>query len=302
MVTMNPAHAKHWTSKEFLTDPRFPSLDFPDWHLETYRIPYGENATNLSDSQRQGVKAAFARNDALAARFIRGQTAYVYVGEAVTPEYNEQLHKSGYDFEVIPGALGFIGLDGGLHPAALVGQVSPRGHLLFMDSFVGDNIGMTQLVDNWLYPIITDKYKKVSQWRMIGDPMLAKRDDSDSSRSPLKVLQENLKIGFEPGPVLWPPRREAIKQALTMLVDGSPKVQISASEEYLSEALAGGWHYAKSNSGEVLTDSPVKDRHSHPGDCFAYITAVLLGIVEQQARLRELKSRHVHKPNWRKYA
>ena len=301
-VTMNPAHVRHWTSIEFLTNPRFPNKDFPGWRLETYRIPYGENVSNLSDHQRQGVKAAFSRNEALATRFIKGQTAYVYVGEAVTPEYNESIHKSGYDFEVIPGALGFLGLDGGLHPAAIIGQVSPTGHLLFMDSYVGENIGMTQLVDNWLSPMVTDKYKKVVAWRMIGDPMLVKRDDSDSSRRPLKLLEEKLKIRFEPGPVLWQPRREACKQALTMLVDGSPKVQISASDEYLSDALSGGWHYAKSNSGEVLRDSPVKDRHSHPGDCFSYITAVLLGIMEQQKKLRDLKQTQVRRPNWRKYA
>jgi hypothetical protein len=291
-VTMNPAHARHWTTKEFLTNPRFPSRDFPDWKLETYRIPYGENKFALDEHQRQGVKAAFARNDALAARFISGETAYVYVGERVTPEYNERLHKAGFDFEVIPGALGFMWFDGGLNPTMIVGQVSPRGHLLIMDSMVGENIGMEQLIEGWGLPLM-EKYKKVKQWRAIGDPSLKNREQSSSDNAAWKVIESGLGVTFEPGPVEWSTRREALKTGLGLLIDGSPKIQISQSEEYLSEALAGGWHYAKTNAGEVLTDLPVKDRYSHPGDAASYGIAVLLGIMERQARSREARFKNM---------
>ena len=146
-----------------------------------------------------------------------------------------------------------------------------------MDSFVGSNIGMGQLIDNHVIPILTSRYSKVTRWRDIGDPALKNREQSDSDHTAAKGIESKLGTTFEPGPVSWDERREALKTGLSRLADGGPYILLSHHEGKLHRALRGGWHYKKDATGRIMTNDPVKDMHSHPGDAFGYGLSVVLG-------------------------
>jgi len=221
------------------------------------------------------------------ARYVEGKFAFVQLGEAVTPEYNEDIHRAKHDLMPIPGALGFRFWDGGLNPTCLVGQVTPAGGLWFIDSKVGENIGMTQLVEGIIIPLMEDKYSKVTRWRDIGDPSLKDVSTTDSETSPAAIIESRLKTIFEPGPIPWGPRREAWKVALNRMVGGYPYVMLSQGERVLNRCLRGGWHYRKDNSGRIIRENAVKDIHSHPGDAGGYGLSRLLGMLAQQERQRQ---------------
>jgi len=84
---------------------------------------------------------------------------------------------------------------------------------------------------------------------------------------------------FISGSTKWETVKTGIKAALNNNVDGIPWVQLSRSEFHLNKALRGGWHYRKSNSG-VISDKPIKNIFSHPGDAFAHLCCYLLEMGE----------------------
>ena len=102
-------------------------------------------------------------------------------------------------------------------------------------------------------------------------------DQSTSRVNAAKVITEKLQTRFESGPTRWPNRLEPMAPALKRNLNGGiPAVILSASAAPLHKALKGGWHYKTDNSGHVMGKIPVKNEHSHPGDMFSYLIAMLM--------------------------
>lgn len=275
-ITMNPADEDHWTFHELIEDPRFPSDEFPKLSIEVFNIPYLENPYQ-SDISRQATRAAFKNDTGLHMRYVEGKFAFVMVGVKVAPEYNEKIHRAGIDLKPLPACQGYRFWDGGLNPTCVIFQSTPSGRLFGLDTLVGENIGMRQLIRTRVKPLMDTKYAAVKEWRDIGDPALRQREQSDSENTASAIIEEELSTTFEPAPVDWNARREGIKEALSRLSGGEPMVLLSRNEGILHRALRGGWHYRKDATGKVMSDKPVKDKHSHPGDAFGYGMAVILG-------------------------
>jgi hypothetical protein len=265
-VTMNPADEEHWTYRYFETDP-LPST-------EVFHIPYQENVY-LSEADRQRVVAAFRDRPDLAARYVRGEWGSVQVGEAVTPEYQENTHRSKYNLDPLPIAEAMRWWDGWHNPTCIFVQRTPRGKILVLDTLRGENMGIRQLIRTQVKPLIQRRYARITQWRDIGDETMKTPDQSDTSVTAAGVIDEELGARFEPCSNAWEPRREAMKTLLNMMIDGEPMLQISRHEKILHQALRGGWHYLKTPTG-VVRDKPVKNIHSHPGDAFSYGAVTLL--------------------------
>ena len=303
-VTMNPADESHWTFHEFIENPRFPSVQYPDITLEVYNIPYGENV-NLPDVARQATAAAYSKNPALFARYVKGQWAFVSTGVQVTPEYNETIHRSNEDLEPVPGVPIYRGWDGGLHPACVVVQVFPTGRMVVLDSLVGENIGMRQFIKTYVKPLMRQRYQWFLQNRSyvhdVGDPTLMAKDQSNSDTWAAKIIEHELKTSFIPGESAWQPRLEAVKHALTTLVDGRPQLYISRHEGYVHRALRGGWAYRVDSNGTVIKDIPIKNIHSHPADALSYVLAYVLGytFVINRPKLFQTHRRHFRRVDWR---
>jgi len=242
-------------------------------------MKYGENIT-LTDIQRQMAKAAWAQNEALWTRFIEGKPAMTMLGEAVTPEYNDTIHRTAQDvtLDPMPEVLMYRFWDGGLNPTCVFMQITPRGYWNITDTIRGDNIGMKQLIQSRIKPLLAARYSLNPHWRDIGDPSLANREQSNSDHSGARVIEELLQTRFEKGAVMWEPRREAAKQTLSWMIDGEPMVRLSYHENILHRAFRGGWHYVKDISGKVIRDKAKKDVHSHPGDAYSYGAEKIFGV------------------------
>mgnify|MGYP003512897338 CR=1 FL=1 len=288
-TTQNPGDEDHWSHDVFVSAP----IMRPDWAplmwTEVINIMPGNNPAR-TDQMRQASVAAYRNNAALTARYISGKWAFVQVGEKVTGEYHDVIdgrawHYVNRPIPVIPGALGFRSWDGGHNPTCIIGQVSPAGRLHFIHGFRGELIGMKQLITSYVKPTIAAHYSGVTNWIDTGDPTLSTGDNSDIEQSPARVIESEFGTTFQ-GVSHWPAVKEPMKTALNLVVDGRPYVQIGSECEILHKALRGGWHYLKMASGEVIRDKPVKDKHSHPGDCFGAICLKLLGN-EQQKKIKQ---------------
>lgn len=265
-VTMNPASKAHWTHKRFILNPQ---SDF-----DVFRIPYGENKY-LPQEERERTKKAYKDRPEFLARYVKGEFASIHLGEAVVPEFSELWHRSLYPLVPLE-TLTFRLWDGGLHPACVFAQVTPGGQIWILGTVRDENIGMKQLINDYVRPLMATKYHKVPEWRDIGDAHLRDPDYSDSTKSAAEVVEKELKTYFEDGEMSWERRRETIKEGFLMNVEANrPKIIVSCDDDIMTEALGGGWHYPKNSAG-VIGEKPVKDKHSHPGDALSHGLAAIL--------------------------
>lgn len=287
-ITMNPADEEHWTYDLAIKNPIMRPPEMPDIWTEVFRIPYGENQF-LTDIQRQTAKAAFKNDPALWRRYIGGEFAFAIFGEAVTPEYNEDMHRAKEILAPWDTAKGLRFWDAGFNPTCVIGQIHPvSGRLIIYDTLVGENIGMLQLIRGEAKPLISMKYRKITNWIDTGDPALLTRDQSNTEMSPAQVINAELNATYFPGATDWETRKQAIKYVLTSM----PMLLLSKNEEKLHQALRGGWHYAKTNSGEILKDAPLKNIWSHPADALSQGLPVILGSAIRKPKI----TRRVQKP------
>jgi hypothetical protein len=280
VVGQNPGDEDHWTFDAAVKNPIMRPEYAPLIWTETINIPAGSNPSR-TELMEQATRAAYVKNKALSDRYVDGKWAFVQVGEQVTPEYHDLIdghphHYTGKPIEVIPGAYGFRSWDGGHWPTCIMGQITPGGRMHIIDCFRGEHIGMKQLIDTMVRPALNLRYSGVTEWLDTGDPTLETGDNSDIEQSPARVIAKAFNTTYQ-GASHWPAVLEPMKAALTLSIDGRPYVQIGSGAEILHKALRGGWHYLTTSGGQVIRDKPVKDNHSHPGDCFGALCLKLLG-------------------------
>jgi hypothetical protein len=203
----------------------------------------------------------------------------VYDGVAVTPEFND-VHVAKEWILPDPNQEVIRMWDGGLNPACVLAQITPSGRLMFLDSLLGQNAGMVQLIEHKLkYVLGRPRYQRIKKWRDIGDPALITRESADSEHSASKVIEDMLKTSFEPGVSSWEIRREALKYVLTQMPAGVPMVQVSPRVtegekiNWIKTGLAGGYCYKVTKDGRVVRDVPLKNLWSHPCDAATHAIA-----------------------------
>lgn len=279
-ITMNPADEDHWTYHKAIDDPinpigqkpTYPELD----EISSFilNIPYGENV-NLPPMSRAATKAAYKDRPDLLQRYVEGDWAFVQLGVKVVPEYNEKLHRTKVKLDPI-GTLPVCRFwDAGLNPTVVFYQVTSRGFVHILDTLVGDNIGMRNFIRTRVKPLIAQRYAHVKDWTDIGDPNASNREQSDDEVTASGIINSELDASFINGDDRWEPRREALKEIFSRMIDGEPMMKISCHEGTLNRALRGGWHYKKDNAGNVVREKPIKNHYSHPGDALSYGIAKL---------------------------
>lgn len=293
-VTMNPSSNDHWTYRHF--------IQLPDPDMRVFRMKKGENPF-LSDADRTRRARAFLNRPDLAKRYDEGEFGAVFAGVAITPEFSELLHvfKDPNDpwLRPIPGLETIRMYDGGLNPSCAILQITPSGHLHFLDCIVGENMGMRQMIRTRLKKVLArPRYEKCFRWRDIGDPALDTREQSDSDQRASLVIQEELSqpgrpVYFEPGVSDWNTRREGLKEMFSRNIDGRPMVQINPRPtegepcNALLMGFGGGYQYAVNAAGIVSRDGPLKNLWSHPLDAISHSIPLLLFPTQMPLDLKE---------------
>ncbi len=277
-LAQNNPDENHWSYRRFV-DPGTPSTDkanmlpaqtpgFVLWHTEK-----PENLDNLPPGYYEKLRSQWSHRPDYVARFVDGEFGYISKGKKVTPEWNDSLHLAT-GLVPIKTELIYMLWDFGLNPTCIITQVTPLGYWNIIESFVGDGIGVAEMIEQRVKPTLKSDYAGCT-WEHIGDPAGKTKEQSSSLLSAVKVIKKELGGKWTSGPVLISERVDPLRALLTRTTKGRGVVQVDrhkAKDVWLS--LRGGWHMHISRTG-LVSDKPVKDEHSHPGDSMGYGAAIL---------------------------
>jgi hypothetical protein len=275
----NPDEA-HWTYRRFVQPGE------PEFQVWQPRIP--ENMLHLPVDYYANLRKLWGHRPDLIRRFVDGEFGFQSIGRAVTPQWNDKLHLA-VGLAPIPRRELFLGWDFGHNPTCIITQVSPMGAWNILDSVVGDGIGVEELIENAVVPLLRQRYKG-HDLRHIGDPAGTQREQTSTMRSAVRSIKKLIGGTWRSGALKPHDRMEPLRAVLTRTVGGRGLVQVDrerAAEVW--HALRGGWHFHVSRSG-ITSGLANKDMHSHPGDAMGYLASILfpMGRVLDKGKLAGL--------------
>lgn len=278
IMTLNYPDEDHWVWNRFITNPHENSA--------YYRVPPGERA---SASQRaEWMKALEGRPD-LQRRLLEGKPGTVMLGQQVAVGFDEDKHVATERLKPVRGEPIFIGQDGGHTPCTIIGQAW-RGRIFVYAALAIDRGGMRQQYERnvmpWLAQHAPWAIRNNDMIRGVYDPA-SPDDESDSDRNPVDVCSEFLGGYWEPGPVTWEARKNALITSLNKHV-GPGELALSldpVDAQPLIKALSGRWYYPQNRLGGVSKDAPYKPNHPWEdlGDSFCYFVC---GVMPEVNRIR----------------
>lgn len=281
IMDTNPPDDDHWWYKlaeevrpenwEFFDQPggllRKQDEEGNVWYVPN---PDAENIFNLPGGFEYYLRMVAGKTDDWIKIFILGQYGTTADGKPVYPEYSDKIHCAEDDLEINRASPIFLGWDFGLTPACIVGQITPKGQLVILEEFIGEDMGVRQFADEIVKPALMTKY---SGLRIIsrGDPAGVSRSQSNERT----CYQELLEVGIASEPADtndFIPRRESVAFFLNRLAGGDPGFVLSPNCRTLRKGFLGGYRYERLKvAGERYRDRPVKDRFSHPHDALQYL-------------------------------
>jgi hypothetical protein len=272
----NPDEA-HWTFRRFVQ----PGTDgFTAWQPQS-----PENKDNLPAGYYASLRRLWGHRPDLVRRFVEGQYGFQSIGKAVTPQWSDQLHLIN-GLTPLPRHETVCCWDFGHNPTCIITQVTPLGYWLILDAIVGDGIGVEELIDQAVRPLLANRYRNCPL-RHIGDPAGNQGEQTSVHRSAVRSVLKSLGGTWRNGPVKPEDRIEPLRAVLTRTSGGRGIVQVDKERAAaIWHALRGGWHFHIARTG-VISGQAVKDIHSHPGDAIAYGAAVLfpMGRLSQDAKV-----------------
>lgn len=192
-------------------------------------------------------------------------------------DYVDQVHCSQYELLPIKGLGLMLGWDFGLWPACIVAQMAPNGQLRILDEIIGENIGVTQFVKDVVAPTLKTKYRGHRVILSVGDPSGSNRNDNDEERTIDAITKAGIPTE-EAKSNLITPRLDAVRYWLTHMISGRPGFLLSPACKTLRKGFISGYQWRKLRvAGEArYSETPDKNRYSHPHDGLQYICMEML--------------------------
>ncbi len=286
IMDTNPPDDDHWWY-------RLAEEDTPANHA-FFRQPSGlssdaENVENLPEGYYENLSR---KGGDFVRVYVHGEYGYVQDGKPVYPEFSESIHVID-DYELDPRRPIVVGLDFGLVPAAVFQQQMYNDNWVVVDELVADNIA-TQKFARAIKKKLNRDFKGMD-YEAWGDPSGDNRSASDKRmRSAFKILQRN-GVDAMPAPDSSnniTTRLEVVREALSTLHDGVPRLRIHRRCKTLIKGMAGRYKYRRVNvgGGERFHDKPEKNEYSHVNDAEQY---ALLGAGESPTVNRKDRERKV---------
>lgn len=252
---------------------------------------HADNAINLAKPHphQKGVliydyyeKLASGQSEEFIKVYCLGQYGLVGLGKKVYPEYNDDIH-SVDTLDAIQGEPIHLGWDGGLTPACIVVQMSPRGQLMLLKEYLVDDMGIRTFTENIVIPSIQKDFPynpiiAVNGKSCLGlsraDPSGVKRDEITAEFSMIGELNS---LGIPTEGALTndiETRISSVRFFLNRMVDGKPCLLISRKGcPVLRRGFIRDYVYKRvAVAGEErYRDKPDKNMVSHPHDALQYI-------------------------------
>ncbi|OBX02210.1 TerL [Gallibacterium genomosp. 1] len=231
-------------------------------NVENHKKEYGYWFDNVQGQTLNWIKSR-----------VCNEFATVQQGKPVfVDHFNKSLHVAKDKLLPVKGWATYIGLDFGLTPAAIIGQITSFGQLRITDEVVATGMGIERFIQEQLIPLIKAKYQDCDI-QVIGDPAGVQRAQTDE-KTCFQILYENGLNAMPASSNSTIARLEAVRWWLSRLVNkGQPAMLISPHCKTLIKGYETGYAYKKLNvaGDEKYTENPDKNRYSHPHDANQYL-------------------------------
>lgn len=252
--TNPPDYGTHW--EELLSDP---PENCDAFFQPSGLSPEADWTENLIDGYYDNL--AQGKTQDWVDVYIHSKFGKSLSGMPVHRAFDREIHVA--KGELLPQKMGqglIIGLDVGLSPAAVIGQVGYDGRVSVYESIVPDErIGMFRFLNEYIKPALAKRYPGMPVV-IIADPAGQQRAQTDE-KSVYDVIRAQ---GFKVVPARTnavAARIMAVDALLTRTVDGKPSILLDKHNcEHLIKALSGKYRYKTNTKGET-DESPAKD---HP--------------------------------------
>jgi hypothetical protein len=235
--------------------------------------PRAENLKNLPpnyyENAAKGAPAWYV------ARMLKSQPGYSRDGKPVFPEFVDELHVAREHLSAVSGIALGIGLDAGLHPAAVCGQRMPNGQWRILSELVGETGTGPTRFGQMLAQHLKEHYPNIRTVRGYADPSAAYGADKTAGEQTwIEIVAAQAAIIIQAAPTnALIPRLEAVRVPLTRLIDGMPGFLMSPDCPMLRKGFNSAYRYRKLNvpGTDRFSEDPEKNDASHPMDSCQYL-------------------------------
>ena len=216
------------------------------------------------------TNAALGKTDDWIDVYINNKFGKSLAGEPVFRSFDIDFHVAkGPLLPILNGMRPVIvGMDFGLNPSAVFGQIDMRGRANVLAEATSDGMGITRFISTMLKPILAQKFPGAPVL-IAGDPAGTQRVQTDE-----KTVYDILKSeGFKAMPASTNSivaRVAAVETYLGRQIDGQAGLLIDPSCKGLINAFRGGYRYRIKTTGE-MEDKPEKNAASHLADAAQYL-------------------------------
>lgn len=271
IVDSNPPNNKHWlfTTFESTECPedfsRFiqPPAVFKDPETGKYvPNPDAENLMNLPDGYY--VKQLSGTEDHIRIN-LAGEYGMTRAGKPVFAKFSASKHVAKEIIRPARGLSLIIGLDFGLTPAAVIGQLHNQGVRIYEEIPAADE-SLEDFLDDYILPLLRGKYQGYNVV-VCGDPAGSGRSRLDK-RNDFQVLQSRNLTAYPAITNSIVKRKETVDYFLGR--DGG--FLMSMDLHFLRETLEAGYVFKElKNKSGAVTETPDKNEYSHIADALQYL-------------------------------
>lgn len=232
------------------------------------RSSRAENINNLPE----GYYDTQGRSEDYIRVYIDGDYGLSSAGTPVYKHFRSDYHIAKVGLVPIqsPTYPVVVGMDLGLTPAAVIGQLDPRGRLLVLADLTSDGMGAQRFVRSLLKPLLYSRFSGCPVL-VVCDPAGVQRAQTDE-RSVVDIIKsEGLRV-IPASTNAISARINAVDNFLMGQVDGEAAFVLDPSALSLKAAMMGGYRFKK-NQHDVID----KNHYSHVAEALQYLCLHVVG-------------------------
>jgi len=266
ILDTNPPDSDHWYYTLF--EEKLPS-GFSIYHQPSAKSDKAENLRNLIPGYYNNIMQG--KDQEWINVYVHGQYGFIADGKPVWPEYKDDIHHTSDELPLTSDGTIYVGIDFGLTPAAVIGQIVASGQFQIIDELVTEDMGAVNF-GKLLHEKLSNEYTD-STLEIYADPAGEQRAQTDEI-TPFQILWNQQIEAWPTYTNDWTIRREAVADYMQRLdFSGHPAFLVGPRATMTRKALSGGYKYKRMQvSGqERFQDKPDKGRYSHVGDALQYL-------------------------------
>lgn len=297
IMDTNPPHTRNWWYRKFEQErpsnwacykqPGALRLVGDHWIPN----PAAENVQNIQQGYMYWLRQVPGKDADWVRVYCGGEYGSIFDGKPVYElYYRDSEHASTYPLGWFRGVPLVAGIDFGLMPALILGQLTPMGTLHILREYIGAYMGIEQLLSEVVKPALARDFPGATIGMVVGDPAGRARAQADITMPDcFEICRRNgiPAVPAQSNDIVM--RRQAVIDFLSRRIGGRPALLIDPSCQMLREGFLGGYSFARVQT--VTADSryrdvPEKNDYSHPHDALQYLCMGVAHPTLQRARRR----------------